>query len=52
MAYLESALTGWLIEQRDQVETVRAVYDGLRAEALPRAASGQLVKEAAKWWTI
>jgi hypothetical protein len=49
--YLDTALTGWLIEQREQVETVRASYDGLRAEALPRAASAQLVTEAAKLWT-
>jgi transcriptional regulator with XRE-family HTH domain len=52
VVYLESALTGWLVERRDQVESVRAIYDGLRSEALPRAASAQLVKEAAKLWTI
>jgi transcriptional regulator with XRE-family HTH domain len=52
VVYLETALTGWLVERRDQVETVRAIYDGLRSEALPRAASAQLVKEAAKLWTI
>jgi transcriptional regulator with XRE-family HTH domain len=51
VAYLESALTGWLVERRDQVETVCAIYDGLRSEALPRAASARLVKEAAKLWT-
>jgi len=51
IAYLETALTGWIVERRDQVDTIRVIYDGLRAEALPRAASAQLVRESAKLWT-
>jgi hypothetical protein len=51
IAYLETALTGWIVERRDQVDRIRAFYDGLRAEALPQAASAQLLRESAKQWT-
>jgi transcriptional regulator with XRE-family HTH domain len=52
IVYLETALTGMIIERRDEVDTVRVIYDGLRTEALPRAASAGLIREAAKIWTI
>jgi transcriptional regulator with XRE-family HTH domain len=51
IVYLETALTGMIIEQREQVAAVRISYDGLRTEALPRAASTQLLKDVAKSWT-
>jgi uncharacterized protein DUF5753 len=51
IVYLETALTGMLIERPDQVTAVRVSYDGLRTEALPRAASVQLMKDVAKEWT-
>jgi transcriptional regulator with XRE-family HTH domain len=53
IAYVDSALTGLLIEQREEVAVLENHYDGLRAEALPRAASTQLMKEVLKeLWTI
>jgi transcriptional regulator with XRE-family HTH domain len=52
IAYLETALTGMVIERRDQVDAVRVAYDGLRTQALPRAASARLLREAGKTWTI
>jgi transcriptional regulator with XRE-family HTH domain len=51
IAYLETALTGMIIERREEVAAVRVSYDGLRTEALPRAASTQLLKDVAKEWT-
>lgn len=52
VVYLETALTGMVIERRDQVDAVRVTYDGLRTEALPRAVSARLLREAGKTWTI
>jgi hypothetical protein len=40
-----------IIESREQVAAVRVSYDGLRTEALPRAASTRLLKDVAKEWT-
>jgi transcriptional regulator with XRE-family HTH domain len=51
VVYLETALTGMIVERRDQVDAVRVTYDGLRTEALPRAASARLLREAEKTWT-
>lgn len=51
IVYLETALTGMIIESREQVAAVRVSYDGLRTEALPRAASTRLLKDVAKEWT-
>jgi transcriptional regulator with XRE-family HTH domain len=52
IVYLETALTGMIIESREQVAAVRISYDGLRTEALPRVASTQLLKDVAKeQWT-
>jgi transcriptional regulator with XRE-family HTH domain len=51
IVYLETALTGMIIDRQEQVTAVRVSYDGLRTEALPRAASSDLMKEVAKIWT-
>jgi transcriptional regulator with XRE-family HTH domain len=51
VAYLETALTGVILEQRDQVAAVRISYDGLRTEALPRVESARLMRDIAKEWT-
>jgi len=50
MAYLETAMTGMIVEDPDQVATLNLIYSGLNTEALPRAASVELIKEVAKTW--
>jgi transcriptional regulator with XRE-family HTH domain len=53
IGYIETALTGLVIEQREGVSFLENRYDGLRAEALPRAASTQLMKDVLKeLWSI
>jgi transcriptional regulator with XRE-family HTH domain len=53
IGYVETALTGLVIEQREEVSVLENHYDGLRAEALPRAASTRLMKDVLKeLWTI
>jgi transcriptional regulator with XRE-family HTH domain len=51
IVYLETALTGMIIERREQVDAVKIIYDGLRTEALPRATSVEMLREAEKSWT-
>lgn len=51
IAYLETAMTGMIIEQASQVAELNVIYAGLNTEALPRAASIELIKEVAKEWT-
>jgi len=51
LAYAETALTGIVVEQREQVAILESRLDGLRAEALPRAASTQFMKDVVKEWT-
>jgi transcriptional regulator with XRE-family HTH domain len=50
VAYLETAMTGMIVEDPDQVATLNVIYAGLNTEALPRAASIDLIREVAKTW--
>jgi transcriptional regulator with XRE-family HTH domain len=50
IVYLETALTGLIIERAEDVAAVALTYETLRAEALPRAASLALLEEVAKTW--
>jgi transcriptional regulator with XRE-family HTH domain len=49
--YLETALTGMVVERPEDVASVILTYDTLKAEAVPRAASLELLREVAKTWT-
>lgn len=51
IAYLETAMTGMIMEQASEVADLNVIYAGLNTEALPRAASIELIKEVAKEWT-
>jgi transcriptional regulator with XRE-family HTH domain len=50
-AYQDAALRGQTIEAADDVAALMAIWDRLRAEALPRSASLKLIEEVAKTWT-
>lgn len=49
--YLEPAAGGQIVYDADGIAAVTVVWDTIRAEALPRAASLALVEEAANSWT-
>jgi transcriptional regulator with XRE-family HTH domain len=49
--YLETALTGMIIERSRDIAALTLIYEGLLAEALPRWASAELIKEVTKTWT-
>ena len=49
--YLETALTGLVVERPEDVSAVTLRYETLKTEALPRAASLELLREVAKIWT-
>jgi transcriptional regulator with XRE-family HTH domain len=51
IVYLETALTGLVVERAEDVAAVTLTYDTLKTEALPRAASLGLLREVAKTWT-
>jgi transcriptional regulator with XRE-family HTH domain len=51
IVYLETALTGLVVERQEDVAAVTLTYDTLKTEALPRAASLELLREVAKTWT-
>jgi len=51
IAYLDNALTGQLVERREDVKNVQMLYDTLRAEALSSRASEQLITEVVRQWT-
>jgi transcriptional regulator with XRE-family HTH domain len=51
IVYLETALTGLVVERQEDVAAVTLTYDTLKTEALPRAASLELLQEVAKTWT-
>jgi transcriptional regulator with XRE-family HTH domain len=51
IAYLDNALTGQLVERREDVKNVQMLYDTLRAEALAPRASEQLIAEVVGEWT-
>jgi len=52
VAYQDTAVRGQVIEDADDIAVLMALWDTLRAEALPRAASLQLIEEVAKTWTM
>ncbi|WP_460352073.1 helix-turn-helix domain-containing protein [Actinoallomurus acanthiterrae] len=49
--YLDTALYGQLAESAEDLAIVKRMWECLRAEALPRQASLNLIKEVAKKWT-
>ena len=51
IVYLETALTGLVVERPEDVAAVRLTYDTLRSEAMSRAASLELLQEVANSWT-
>jgi transcriptional regulator with XRE-family HTH domain len=51
IAYLDSALSGQVIERPEDVRQVTALFDTMRAEALPPRASAALITEAVDTWT-
>jgi hypothetical protein len=51
VAYQDTAVRGQVIEDSDDIAVLTATWDRLRAEALPRTASLDLVEEVAKKWT-
>jgi transcriptional regulator with XRE-family HTH domain len=51
VAYQETQVGGQVIEDHDDIATMLATWDRLRAEALPRRASLDLIEEVASIWT-
>jgi transcriptional regulator with XRE-family HTH domain len=51
VAYLDSVLTGQVVERPDDVRQVATFYDTMRAEALSPRASAKLICEVVKTWT-
>jgi hypothetical protein len=50
IVFLETSLTGMIVERPQDVAAVTLRYDALKSEALPRTASQKLLKEVAKTW--
>jgi transcriptional regulator with XRE-family HTH domain len=50
LGYQDTALTGQIVEDANQVEALATTWDTLRLEALPRSASLDLVEEVASSW--
>jgi transcriptional regulator with XRE-family HTH domain len=51
VAYQDTAVRGQLVEDTDDIASLMVLWDTLKSEALPRAASLALIEEAAKTWT-
>lgn len=51
VAYQDTAISGQIVEDEDQAAGLAYLWDMLRLEALPRAASLKLIQEAAEQWT-
>lgn len=51
VVYLETALTGLVVDNHEDVAAVTLIYETLRGEALPRARSLEMLKEVARSWT-
>jgi transcriptional regulator with XRE-family HTH domain len=51
VAYQDTPVRGQVIEDGDDIAVLMATWDRLRAEALPRTASLDLMEEVAKTWT-
>jgi transcriptional regulator with XRE-family HTH domain len=50
-AYQDTAVRGQVIEDSDDIAVLLATWDRLRAEALPRTATLDLIEEVARTWT-
>lgn len=50
VAYQDTALSGTIVEDAEEVNSLALNWDNLRLEALPRAASLQMLEEVAKEW--
>jgi transcriptional regulator with XRE-family HTH domain len=50
VAYQDTAVRGQVIEDADDIAALMVVWDTLRAEALPRAASLEVMQEVGKTW--
>ena len=50
LGYQDTAVTGQIVEDANQVEALAVTWDTLRLEALPRSASLDLVEEVAQTW--
>jgi transcriptional regulator with XRE-family HTH domain len=50
LGYQDTALTGQIVEDANQVEALATTWDTLRLEALPRSTSLDLVEEVATIW--
>jgi hypothetical protein len=51
VAYQDTAVRGQVLEDAEDIASLMVMWDSLKAEALPRAASQQLIEEVAKTWT-
>jgi hypothetical protein len=49
--YQDTAARGQIIEDSDDIAVVTVMWETLKAEALSRSASQELIKEVAKSWT-
>ncbi|WP_289009993.1 helix-turn-helix transcriptional regulator [uncultured Thermomonospora sp.] len=50
LAYLDTALSGLVIENPEEITEVKRRWDSLRGEALPKKASLKIIQEAAEKW--
>jgi transcriptional regulator with XRE-family HTH domain len=50
VAYMDSALSGTIVEDAEEVDELALTWDTLGIEALPRVASLSLIEEVAKSW--
>jgi transcriptional regulator with XRE-family HTH domain len=50
VVYLDTQMRGYVIDSHDMVSLARHRWDQIRAEALPRKASRELILEVAKTW--
>jgi transcriptional regulator with XRE-family HTH domain len=50
LGYQDTAVTGQVVEDANQVEALAVTWDTLRLEALPQSASLELVEEVAQTW--
>jgi transcriptional regulator with XRE-family HTH domain len=51
VVYQDTAARGQIVEDSDDIAAVALMWDTLKSEALPRAASRELLEEVAKTWT-
>jgi uncharacterized protein DUF5753 len=49
--YQDTAARGQIIDDPDDIAAVTVMWETLKAEALSRSASQELIKEVAKSWT-